>query len=227
MNLLAIDTATEVCMIGVQAGERCLGRSERAGRAQTERILPMIDALCGEAGIALRELDALVMGRGPGAFTGLRVTAGVVQGLAFALDIPVVPVSSLLILACTAARVHERERVIAAFDARMDEVYWCAAKRQGDSMVIEGSERLTAPEQVGAGLTGDWLGVGPAWAAYGPRMAAASSCRITQGDRDLMAAGEDALRLGAQALAAGQTVHAEQAVPVYLRNEVAWRKSTT
>lgn len=221
VNLLAIDTATEACMIGLQAGERRFAHTERAGRAQTERILPMIDALSETAGIALRELDAIVMGRGPGAFTGLRVTAGVVQGLAFALDLPVVPLSSLRILAQTAARRHGAERVIAAFDARMDEVYWCACEYRDGIMVTVGEERLTPPEQVGQDLDGAWFGVGPAWAAYAGRMGA----RLSTADEGLMPQGEDALELGARALAAGEVVPPERAIPVYLRNQVAWKKS--
>lgn len=225
MNLLAIDTATEACMIGLQAGTQHFAHTERAGRAQTERILPMIEDLRSSAGITLRDLDAIVMGRGPGAFTGLRIAAGVAQGLAFALDIPVVPVSSLLILARTAARVHGVGRVIAAFDARMDEVYWCAAEQQDGVVVIRGSEHLTAPEQVGEGLEGEWFGVGPAWSAYADRIAGDMLGSLAGCDKDLMPQGEDALELGAQAFAAGLSLPPEQAVPVYLRNEVAWKKS--
>ncbi len=134
----------------------------------------MIQELLGEAGPALSAVDAIAFGRGPGAFTGVRIAIGVVQGLAFALDRPVLPISNLAVLAAArSAASTARSQVAAAIDARMDEVYWgCYAAEQGE-MRLQGLEAVLAPElaQLPRGACGDWFAAGTGWGTYGARIA--------------------------------------------------------
>ena len=123
-KLLAIDTSTEACSAALGIGGDVRERYEFAPRQHAELILPMVDALLAEGQIKLKDLDGLAFGRGPGAFTGVRIATGVIQGLAFGAGLPVVPVSSLAALAQGAAPGHSS--IMSAFDARMGEVYWGA-----------------------------------------------------------------------------------------------------
>src|SRR5437016_3154595 len=119
MKLLAFDTATEVCSVAVWMDGRVHEREER-GTRHSERLLLLVDEVRADGGLALADLDAIAFGRGPGSFTGLRIAAGAAQGLAFGADIPVTPVSTLAAIAESAAA----DRVLAAIDARMQQVYW-------------------------------------------------------------------------------------------------------
>ena len=130
MNLLAIETATECCSVALLAGARLIERSELAPRRHAELLLPMCDEVLAEAGLARRDLDALAVGRGPGAFTGVRLAVSAAQGIALALGIPVVPVSSLAALAMQAP--DDGGDVLAVIDARMGEVYAGFFRRSGD-----------------------------------------------------------------------------------------------
>ena len=121
MNLLAIETATEACSVALLHGDALIDRTELAPRRHAELVLPMAEDLLAEAGIARRQLDAIAVGQGPGAFTGVRLAISVAQGLALALDVPVVPVSSLAALAMQAPK--NGAVILAAIDARREEIY--------------------------------------------------------------------------------------------------------
>ncbi len=122
MRILALDTATEACSAALLLHGEVLERYEVLGRGHAERLLPMVQEVLAEGGVALAALDAVAFGRGPGAFTGLRIAAGVTQGLAFGAGLPVVPVSDLAALAARAAVHHGRRHVLACLDARMGQV---------------------------------------------------------------------------------------------------------
>ena len=124
MKLLAVETATEACSAALLAEGEVIERHEVAPQQHAELLLGMVDELLGESGLALGALDAIAFGQGPGSFTGLRIAAGVVQGLAYGSDLPAVPVSTLQVLAETARHAHRATRAACAFDARMGEVYW-------------------------------------------------------------------------------------------------------
>ncbi|HHI5442817.1 tRNA (adenosine(37)-N6)-threonylcarbamoyltransferase complex dimerization subunit type 1 TsaB [Pseudomonas aeruginosa] len=137
-TLLALDTSTEACSVALLHEGRALSHYEVIPRLHAQRLLPMVRDLLDEAGVALSAVDAIAFGRGPGAFTGVRIAIGVVQGLAFALQRPVLAVSDLAILAQRAYREQGAERVAAAIDARMDEVYWgCYQLQQGEMRLAE------------------------------------------------------------------------------------------
>ena len=136
-TLLALDTATEACSVALLHDGRVLSHYEVIPRMHAQRLLPMIKDLLAEAGVALSAVDGIAFGRGPGAFTGVRIAIGVVQGLAFALERPVLPVSTLAVLAQRALREQGAQQVAAAIDARMDEVYWgCYRAEQGEMRLV-------------------------------------------------------------------------------------------
>ncbi|HSM96415.1 MAG TPA: tRNA (adenosine(37)-N6)-threonylcarbamoyltransferase complex dimerization subunit type 1 TsaB, partial [Rhizomicrobium sp.] len=132
-NIIAIETATEACSAALSVDGRIMERSEIAPRRHAELILPMIEALLAEAGIVRTQLHAIAVGRGPGAFTGVRLAISVAQGLVLALDIPIVPVSSLAALAQDAPDAGAS--ILAVIDARMGEVYTGAFRRCADGLV--------------------------------------------------------------------------------------------
>jgi tRNA threonylcarbamoyladenosine biosynthesis protein TsaB len=200
-------------------------RHELAPRRHSELVLPMMDGLLAEAGLGLRQLDALGFGRGPGSFTGIRIAAAVTQGAAFAADLPVVPVSTLLALAEGARRQHGAGRVLAALDARMNEAYWaeCRSDPQG-SMELLGLERVSASERVAIEIGSDWMGVGSAWGPYGESLRAAAGSEPARVDAEARVQAHDIAVLAAGAVERGEVVSAERALPVYLRDEVAWKK---
>jgi tRNA threonylcarbamoyladenosine biosynthesis protein TsaB len=221
-TLLALDTSTEACSVALLHGGRTLLRHEVIPRLHAQRLLPMVQEVLAEAGIALAAVDAIGFGRGPGAFTGVRIALGVVQGLAFALQRPVLPVSDLAVLAQRAHREHGAGQVAAAIDARMDEVYWGCYRLQDGEMRLVGDEAVLPPERVALphGSDGEWFGAGTGW-AYAERLAV----RPAAFDAALLPHAGDLLALAGFAWARGEAVEAEQAQPVYLRDNVATPKA--
>lgn len=227
MNILALDTAGQGCSVALLAGERLIERHEAAPRRHAASLLPLAEECLAEAGLALRELDAAAFGRGPGSFTGLRIATSVAQGIAFGAGLPVVPVSNLAAGAAAALRLHGWRRVLVAFDARMDEVYAGAFEIGADGLPrCVGEEALLTPaalalpERAAAGAASDWYGAGSAFAAW-PELA--GRLRLAAADADIAPLARDLLGLAAAALARGDAVAAEDALPVYLREQVAWR----
>lgn len=219
MKLLAIDTATDACSVALKSGDDILERHQVAPREHTRLLLPMVEEILAESGMILADLDALVLGRGPGSFTGLRIAAGVVQGLAFSVDRPVVLVSTLAMLAQPWIESGE-SAVIATLDARMGEVYWGAfqADDQGLAQLV-GEERVLPPDQVRLPSEGPWAGVGPGFAAYAEMASALPGVCIR--DTTSLPRARNALPLATRDYAAGLGLPAELALPVYLRNRVA------
>lgn len=217
MKLLALDTATEACTVALSIDGRVLERFERRSQ-HSEHLLPMVDALLAEAQLALGQLDAIAFGRGPGSFTGLRIGAGVAQGLAFGADLPVVPVSSL----ATLAQGQAGDRVLAAFDARMQQVYWGAYRRTVDGvMELDGSEQVVAPAAVPRPEGEGWAGAGSGWDAYAAMLEARLGSLLTGWVPAQLPHARDMLSLAAHALRAGRALSAEQALPLYIRDDVA------
>ena len=220
-TLLALDTATEACSVALLHEGQVFSHYEVIPRLHAQKLLPMIQQVLAQAGIAAGALDATAFGRGPGAFTGVRIAIGVVQGLAFALDRPVLGISNLAALAQGALRRHGEARVAAAIDARMDEVYWGCYQEQAGEMRLCGAEAVLPPHAVrlpADNLEG-WYGAGTGW-GYADRLA------VTPRHFDAAALphAEDVLALATFAWARGEAVQADQAQPVYLRDNVATPK---
>jgi tRNA threonylcarbamoyladenosine biosynthesis protein TsaB len=220
MRLLAIDTTEDACSAALMAGDEVIERFEIAPRRHSELILPMMQGLLDDAGLALTDLDALAFARGPGAFTGLRIAASVTQGAAMGADLPVVPVSSLQALAqgCVA---DGRFDVLAAFDARMGEVYW-GAYRCDEAGIMRGiaQEQVSRPDQVTATGGERLVGAGSGWAAHGDVLA--SCCGALVGRlTEARVHAADVARLAAVLYEEAGAVDVVEAVPVYLRDRVA------
>ena len=223
MNLLAIETATEACSVALIHGDQVIARSEIAPRRHTELVLPMADALLAEAGLSRHALDAVAVGRGPGAFTGVRLGISLAQGMALALDVPVITVSSLAALALEAPEAPEDdEAILAVIDARMGEVYAASYRRDGDGgLVALDEERVCTPEALLLPEAPHWHVVGSGWATYaqvlGERLTGA--LRSASGNRYPQA--RHVAELAAIEFAAGRASAPEHALPVYLRDKVA------
>lgn len=224
MKLLAIDTSENGCTAALHIDGEVLERFELAPRKHTDLIIPMIDELMSDSGLSVVQLDALAYGRGPGSFTGIRVGAGVIQGIAIAADLPVVAVSTLRALAQGAYRQHSVGKVLPAFDARMQEVYWGVYEIDSDNIMqsLE-NDIVTAPANVELPEGDDWFAVGSGWAEYPVLMDLAKGKLSGTDDRALVHAG-DVAELAVVDFQQGNALPAEQAVPVYLRDNVAKKK---
>jgi len=221
MKLAAIDTSTEACSAALFDDGAVIERYQLAPRRHAELILPMLESLLQEAGLAVTQMDALAFGRGPGAFTGLRIAAGVAQGIAFGADLPVVPVSSLAALAQGMFHEQGATRVLAGIDARMEEVYWGRyALGEGEVMVLEGEERVCSPQDVEIPSKGQWVGAGSAWQTYAEVLGARLGERVVTWSGGRYPRARDIAICAAQDFKWGLAVDAEQALPVYLRDNV-------
>jgi tRNA threonylcarbamoyladenosine biosynthesis protein TsaB len=222
MQILAIDTSTEACSAALFHDGVVVQRYRLAPREHAALILTMCDEVLAEAGVARAQLDAIAFGRGPGSFTGVRIAAGVAQGLAFALDRPVVAVSTLAALAQGAVRELGWARVLAAIDARMGEVYWGAFERGPDGLVVATHSEVVAPPQRVQGTFSHTCGAGSGWQTYGEMLRETTG--ITEWDGERFPQAHDVALLGAAACARGEAVAADQAIPVYLRDDVTHKK---
>jgi tRNA threonylcarbamoyladenosine biosynthesis protein TsaB len=219
VNLLALETATDYCSVALLVGDEVIEDHRLAPRQHAALILPMIDGVLAAAGVTRHALDAIAFGRGPGAFTGLRIAAGVAQGLALGLGLPAVPVSTLAAL----AQASGAGRVLAAFDARLGEVYYGYYTRGADGLVdAEVDDALAPPEHVALPADERWrgVGVGAGWAAHGEALRARLGARIEFIDPSAEPRAGALARLAARAFERGQAVPPELALPVYLRDRV-------
>lgn len=221
MKLLALDTSTEACSAAVFTDGVTFSEFELTPRAHTQLILPMVDKVLSAAGLRLQDVDAIAVGRGPGAFTGIRIGVGVAQGLAMAADKPVIPVSTLAALAQQAYMQQGAIQVLAALDARMGEVYWGQYAVQDELMQLQGEEQVCAPQNAPV-VSGDaWYAVGHGWSAYADILQPRFTTMLTGMDMKMLPAAEFMLPLAAAEWLAGRAVAPEQAQPIYLRNKIA------
>jgi tRNA threonylcarbamoyladenosine biosynthesis protein TsaB len=225
MRLLALDTSTEACSVALLLDGELHMLFELTERGHAELVLPMVDELLTAAGLMLTDLDGIAFGRGPGAFTGLRIASGVTQGLALGAALPVAPVSSLAAVAEQVAAASG-ETVLVCNDARMGEVYWGVFRREADGNVTAlTDEAVSPPDAVGVGIPAKHV-AGNALGRY-PALADRLRTAGLQFHEGVYPRADAIARLGVRALAAGRGVPAEQALPVYVRDTVAKPSGTT
>ncbi|MDE1894158.1 MAG: tRNA (adenosine(37)-N6)-threonylcarbamoyltransferase complex dimerization subunit type 1 TsaB [Pseudomonadota bacterium] len=221
MNLLAIETATEACSVALIHGDELIARSELAPRRHTELVLPMADALLAEAGIARHALDVIAVGRGPGAFTGVRLAVSLAQGMALALDLPVVTISSLAALALEAPE-EEDGAILAVIDARMGEIYAASYRRDGNGGLIAlDQERICTADTLMLPEARAWQVVGTGWATYATVLSQRLTATLHSADGLRYPQAAHVAELAMGEYKAGRAQAPELALPVYLRDKVA------
>lgn len=229
-RILALDTATEACSAALMLDENnVFERFTLTPREHAQRILPMVDSLLAEAGIALNDLNALAFGRGPGSFTGVRIGIGIAQGLALGADLPLIGVSTLAALAEGAWRQVGVRQVLTAIDAHIGAVYWARYQRQAAGVWLgEDSEAVLTPEALSVqnvDLTGFWAIAGTGWQTYPTLMALINNDQVQLiSGQTLLPSARDMLPLAFHYYRLGGARPVEYAEPSYLRNEVEWKK---
>jgi tRNA threonylcarbamoyladenosine biosynthesis protein TsaB len=220
VNLLAIDTSSQYSAIGVQIGESRMENVSLSGRSHSRNILPNIMKLVQEAGVKLSDLDAIVFGKGPGSFTGLRITVGVVQGLGFGLQIPVIPVSTLACLAQGEFRESGTSSILVALSARQQEVYFGAYRIEDKIPFLIGLEAVVEASDIPVQEYRDWVGVGDGWSLV-KQIESAIGTSVSRVNLEVCPKPEDLLDIGLAKLTRGETIAAMDARPEYLREQVA------
>lgn len=217
MKLLAFDASTEFLSIALQTNEQVETLDILAGQTASQLILPQIQVLLDKAQLNLGDLDGIAFGAGPGSFTGVRIACGVAQGLAFGANLPVVGINVLMAL----AEASGAERVIAASDARMGEVYHAAYIRKDDDWMETHAAGVYKPQDVPAVEGGDWVGVGTAWKVYDESLREQYQQQVVNTLPEMTPKAEAIMRLALPVFARGEAVSASEAKPIYIRNRVA------
>ena len=217
MKLLAFDTSTEACSAALLDDGEINSQFEVAPRRHTELILPMIDQLLAGGECRLSDLDAIAFGRGPGAFTGVRIAAGIAQGLAFSSDLPVIPVSSLATLA--QAVTNNADFIAAAIDARMHEVYFGLYK-SGEVVTLVDEERVIAPDEISIDNITGCYGAGSGWITYESILKNRLGDRLQGYEGARYPDAKAMLAIAVQEFRNGNLHKPEEAIPVYLRDKV-------
>ncbi|MBI3283502.1 MAG: tRNA (adenosine(37)-N6)-threonylcarbamoyltransferase complex dimerization subunit type 1 TsaB [Burkholderiales bacterium] len=214
-RILAIETTTGLASVALLDGEQGYVRELPGVQTHSQGVLPAVQSLLAEAGVALADCDAIAFGCGPGAFTGIRTACGIVQGLAYGAGLPVLPVVSLLAMAQAAREQQGGSEFVCVLDARMSEVYWAQYRYAAGGWQTVVEPLLSRPDEIPAALAPDLplfvLGQGLDAAALPP-----STATLVCMPHALQVA-----RLGRAAYEAGVRLSAEQAQPLYLRNKIA------
>lgn len=229
MKILAIDTATQYFSVALFNDGEVTEEFSHAPRQHAKLLLPTAEGLLQQAGWQLADLDGIAFGHGPGAFTGLRIAAAAAQGMGYAANLPVVPVSSLAATALGAAREFDASQLAVAFDARMGEVYWGCYQYANQRISAVTDEQVCLPTAIQAPEFKTALAVSDGWPVHQDELLQAlSNCeiqRLEPANAWAPHAG-DVARLAAIDLASGKEFPAEQALPVYLRDNVAKRPAS-
>ncbi len=221
MRLLAIETSTEYCSVALWQDGVVSERCELVGQKHSEVLMEMLDALLKEAGIKVEQVDGIAFGKGPGSFTGVRIACGVTQGLALGADVEVVGVCTLEAL----AEASGKNKVIAALDARMSELYLAAYEKRDGEWYAVIAPCLCKAEDAPA-LSGDgWFGVGSGFAVSGVALQARYVDQLSGVDEKAVPQASAVARIGEREVAKGNAVDAALALPLYLRDKVALKTS--
>jgi tRNA threonylcarbamoyladenosine biosynthesis protein TsaB len=225
MKLLAVETATEACSAALMINGNITEQFCLTANGHSKLILPMIESLLLEANLKPTDLNGLAFGCGPGSFTGVRIATGITQGIAFGLDLPVMPISNLATVAQDFFDHNEENFAFVALDARMGEIYWAVYQRNasgyaellGKEAVIPASE-IEFPDVSG-------VGIGSGWKVYSQELLTRLSNRAVRYEVDNLPRARAVARLGVEGFKQGLAVTAEHAMPIYLRDKVAKKES--
>lgn len=228
-NILALDSSSDACSVALIFDNQVFSLFELAAKSHTQRLLPMVDEILQQAGCDRGALDAIAFGRGPGSFTGLRICLGVVQGLAYGLGVPVIPVSTLSAIASgyySSSSAVQSATTLIALDARMEEIYWGLFKHEPGSVVpvtmteeFVMSPALVHQHEIIRQLEQPVVGIGSGWHYPDLQLLPSSSIQM-----DVYPHAQDIARIAQVMMARGETQSAFDAQPVYLRDEVSWKK---
>ena len=222
MNILAIDTATEACSVALLVNNTCTEKFEVIPRQHTERVLPMVDTLLQDANLSLAQLDAIAFDCGPGSFTGVRVATSVAQGLAFSVNRPIIPVSSLAALAQLAFRIENKEHIFSSIDARMNEIYWGCYSLKNGIMQLVNDEKVSSVSSVS--VEGTWHGIGSGCDKFYDELNEANDVHISSFSRSCFPHAQDVATLAESLYGNDKFTEAKNAAPSYIRDEVTWKK---
>ncbi|KOR28622.1 hypothetical protein TI03_04305 [Achromatium sp. WMS1] len=224
MKILAIDTATEACSAALLWDGQIYERFVEQPKVHGALILGMMDELLCHVDGKLQSLDALAFGRGPGAFTGTRIATAVAQAVGFSIGLSLVPISNLAVLAQGLYRRRGVSNIITALDARMQEVYIAMYEVQDGVARIVGNECLTRPDKFELIGSKSWHGVGRGWATYGDILQSHLGNQILTVTPEHLCQAQDMLPFAISAIKNGKVVTPENALPVYLRNQVTTKQ---
>ena len=225
MNILALDSCSEMCSTALLNDGKYYEQRELTQRGHSDLVLGMMDNLFQQSGSALVDVDVMAFGRGPGSFTGVRVGVSVAQGIALARDIPVVPISSLAAVAHKAAKTLGAEYIAVAMDARMGEIYCAHYHFDGKTVHLLTDERVCDPLDFKPFHQGQCVGVGTAWRVYETPLMDNFEGVVSQVDADYYPEARHIIALAEVEIQSGKLLSAEQALPVYLRDNVAKKKA--
>ncbi len=220
MNLLAIDTSSDACSVALQVGEKLSEKHAVEPREHTRILVPMIDELLRDAGVKLSELDAVVLGNGPGSFIGMRIGASVAQGICYGAGLKIVPVSSLAAIAAEVIAEHGADRMLVAQDARMHEVYLGRFGRDADGLPLAGGDEEIRRVGIFDDLADNYVAAGGAWKKF-PELLAENRDRISDVVDIEVPRARHLLRCGAKDLDNGRAIAPDALLPSYIRVKVA------
>lgn len=217
-TILALDSSTEACSCALAIDGNIFESFKVLPRLHTQYILPMIQRLMAEHELKFTDLDGIAVGAGPGSFTGLRIAAGVAQGIAFGADLPLIPISTLAALAQQSIR-SEPEHIFSCLDARINEVYWAVYSKADNKIQLIGEEQLCKPELINLELTGVYYGVGNGM-NFVDQMPKHIQSLISEYDSEVYPRASAMAELAVGKLQEGITMKPEDFSPTYLRNKV-------
>ena len=217
-TILALDSSTEACSCALVIDSKFFETFELLPRLHTQYILPMIKSLMAEHDLNFSDLDGIAVGAGPGSFTGLRIAAGVAQGIAFGADLPLLPVSTLAALAQQSLK-SESQHILSCIDARINEVYWAVYSNDGHKIELVGEEQLCKPELVDFEISGSCYGVGNGM-NFINQMPKHIQSLISAFDSEVYPRALAMAELAVGYLEQGMSIKPEDFSPTYLRNKV-------